>query len=30
LRGGDPLWPEIEQAIEAATAFLITHKPPRP
>ena len=23
LRGGDPLWPEIEQAIEAATAFAV-------
>jgi tetratricopeptide (TPR) repeat protein len=23
LRGGDPLWPEIEQAIEAASAFAV-------
>jgi tetratricopeptide (TPR) repeat protein len=27
LRGGDPLWPEIEQAIEAATAFAVVVSP---
>jgi hypothetical protein len=27
LRGGDPLWPEIEQAIEAATAFVVVVSP---
>jgi tetratricopeptide (TPR) repeat protein len=27
LRGGDPLWPEIEQAIEAASAFAVVVSP---
>ena len=27
LRGGDPLWPEIEQVIEAATAFAVVVSP---
>jgi tetratricopeptide (TPR) repeat protein len=27
LRGGDPLWPEIEQAIEAVTAFAVVVSP---
>src|SRR5215217_3134518 len=27
LRGGDPLWPEIQRAIEAASAFAVVVSP---
>ena len=27
LRGGDPLWPEIQKAIEAASAFAVVVSP---
>ncbi len=27
LRGGDPLWPEIQAAIEAASAFAVVVSP---
>ena len=30
LRGGDPLWPEIQKAIEDASAYAVVVLTPRP